>query len=627
MIGRHLRLLSLISLPFFAVACGDESTGPTGTAATVGVRAYVDANGSGAFDAGDVPLSGSTVTLTPAGGGTALTATTNAEGLATFESVTIGSYLASLSGSVPAGAVLVTATSPVVVVPFQGGTIASEFRYAFNPGTIAGVLYRDNNANNVFDPGTDTPAPGISVALFSGTTAAGDTLATTTTDASGAFSFAALRPGDYTLAFDPFPTIELVGGNERQVTVPAQGTADVDVQFTGNLVVTIAEARAAASGEIVAVRGVVTWQPSYSIRDIFIQDETGGIALFQLSAGAQTVTAGDTILVVGTRGAFRGETQLSNISTLIVGGRGPVPAPRSVTADEVNAGQFQGQLVSLISGQVVDVDTLSFGNQMVLLRTATGDSVAVYADSRTGVTAGTWVLGTRYDVTGVLGTDNAVSGTTLDATYPHRIEVRSPADVAVSTAPLTIAQAKNETLGDTVTVEGIVTAAQGTFRSDNMYIQDATSGIQVFNVATDVNAALGDRVRVTGLLGVFNDEKQIVRFSTTSPPVVVKIGTATVPTPVVLNCTQLNSLADEGELATLQNVTVTSVPTTGTSYNITVTDASNVTCQVRVDGNVGQSVPRSFWEVGARYNLTGVIGQFRGTAQLKVRGTSDIAKQ
>jgi hypothetical protein len=100
------------------VGC-DDAVAPAGTPSTVSVHAYVDADGSGTMSAGDVMLPGVEVTLEPTGGGAALQGTTNAEGVAVFE-VPPGTYRVSTTGAAPQGAVLATATSPIIAAPYQG---------------------------------------------------------------------------------------------------------------------------------------------------------------------------------------------------------------------------------------------------------------------------------------------------------------------------------------------------------------------------------------------------------------------------------------------------------------------------------------------------------------------------
>ena len=72
---------------------------------------------------------------------------------------------------------------------------------------------------------------------------------------------------------------------------------------------TIAEALAASSGEF-TVKGVVTLVDG---KNIYIQDETGGICLY-FSAAPSGIALGDTVIGTGTRAAYKGLPELSGAS-------------------------------------------------------------------------------------------------------------------------------------------------------------------------------------------------------------------------------------------------------------------------------------------------------------------------
>jgi len=68
----------------------------------------------------------------------------------------------------PAGAVLTTATQVTIAAPFQGAELDAEFRFAFLPGAVSGVIFRDDNMSGDFESAEDTPAAGVPVALLAG---------------------------------------------------------------------------------------------------------------------------------------------------------------------------------------------------------------------------------------------------------------------------------------------------------------------------------------------------------------------------------------------------------------------------------------------------------------------------
>lgn len=208
---------------------------------------------------------------------------------------------------------------------------------------------------------------------------------------------------------------------------------------------------------------------------------------------------------------------------------------------------------------------------------------------------------------------------------PASVYINERQFVPVPTAEgcvITIRTAKSLQLGDFVMVEGVATVGQGRHRDDNIYLQDATTGIQVFGVPSSLGITEGDSVQVTGELGQFNDELQVVN------PTVTVLGEGTVPDPRVVTGAEINALTYVGELVRAENATVVEVGDADGlgRHNVTLQAEDGETFQLRVEGGLADAVPAASWEVGATYHVTGALGSFRGTAQVKPRTAADIER-
>lgn len=179
-----------------------------------------------------------------------------------------------------------------------------------------------------------------------------------------------------------------------------------------------------------------------------------------------------------------------------------------------------------------------------------------------------------------------------------------------------------------ITVAGIVTAAQGTYRSDNVYIQDPTTGIQVFGVPGSAALALGDSIEVSGVLGFFNGEHQI------NTPIVApnrKPG-ATVPPPSQRTTGAIAAAvaaggartADVGRLLVVRRAR-TGAFTGGGGRNATLNDGSGA-IEIRLDGNVLSVIPTTRFDPTKCYDIIGILGFFNGTPQLKPRVPGDVTE-
>ncbi len=626
---RRARLAVAAVAALIMNGCNDNKI-PTGTVAVVTIQAYVDADGSGTFTSGDVPISG-TVTLTPVAGGTALQAALDGQGDATFSDVDPGSYSAALSTTAPAGAVLATATSPQVVVPFRGGAVSSEFRFVFNPGSISGQLFRDNNTNNVYDAGVDTPAPGMTVRLFAGTDTTQAAEATTATGAAGEFEFTTLRPGTYTVVVTPIATIDIVGGTVQTITVGADAVQSLSVQFTGNLLSTIAEARAAAVGTTAAFVGVATSNGGQlGFNNFYVQDATAGVLVF--GPAAIGITAGDTVRVIGVTSVFNGELEVVAPSggalSVTKLGSGPVPDAKPISVADLLSGNFAGQLVSVQSVTVVSSATTGATSYNVNMQ---GQNASETFQVRNGNINGVdvpityWQVGHVYNVIGLDGVFNSTA----------QLKPRSSADVAVGTAAIPIAQARMHAAGDTVMVEGTVYAGTGVYQlatASNLsaYIVDATGGTEIFNIPNTTTLVPGDSIRVTGVVAFFNHEFEIARFTSTNPPLIEMLGTTTPPTARTITGPDFASRAYDGQFVRLSGLMVTSVgnPSSSGAYNVGATAPDGTTLTIRVD-NAAVGIVNTSWQVGSTYDVVGAALNFSTngttfTPEIKPRSPADV---
>jgi DNA/RNA endonuclease YhcR with UshA esterase domain len=506
---------------------------------------------------------------------------------------------------------------PVVVAPHEGAEVRADFRFSLFPGSIAGTLRRESDG---------LIAAGIAVALFRGTATTGDPLAATVTGTQGQFSFEGLRPGEYTLVFQPFPTMQLVGGNTRTLTVSAAGSAAADVRFTGNVLLPIADAKQAELGETVAVEGTVTVaQGMFNAASMYIQDASGGIQVFNVptSVGAQI---GDRVTVVGLMGQFGGELQIVRFavgSDVIVTktGTAAVPAPREVSGAQLAARAFEGQLGVVRGAEFLGPIPTGTSSYNLPFRAADGTlfQVRIETPRVAEIPRTFWTVGARYDVIGVIGFNNGTI----------QIKPRTAGDVVRSAGPMTISEAKARPQGDTILIEGIATVNQGPLGAFSIYIQDASGGIQVFGLPGSAAVQLGDRVQIRGLLGAFGGELQVTRFSSTDSTQVTKLGTAAVPAPRELTGEQIAARTFEGQLAVTRNAVFSgTIPTGTSSYNLNFTAADGTPFQVRVETPLAQStVPRTLWEVGATYDITGLLAHNNGNNQIKVRGPADVVRR
>ncbi|WP_243297295.1 DUF6359 domain-containing protein [Bacillus litorisediminis] len=156
---------------------------------------------------------------------------------------------------------------------------------------------------------------------------------------------------------------------------PADGTAPDEPTIT-----TIAEARQLGDGENVTVEGIVTTVPgSWGSKGFYVQDETGGIYVYQSHAG---ISQGDRVRIDGTLGAFNGEKQLTNPTVEVLASNQPIPEAITISPAGVNQ-DVQGELIKLEGVTVTNIEEQSYGT-VEFVAVKGDETVLVRIDNRTG---------------------------------------------------------------------------------------------------------------------------------------------------------------------------------------------------------------------------------------------------
>ena len=393
-----------------ALAACDEAAAPEGEPGDLTVAAYIDNDASGTLTAGDTPIPGLTVAVFD-GTREVASAPTGADGRVTFSDLPPGSYRVESTGTVPAGATLTSNPSPSAVIDFRGRSVSVDFRYAMFPGIITGRVFRDENANGTFEQGTDIPGPGLWVWLRADTGAVGAKLDSVRTDSLGAYRFGRVAPGSYFLEFERLGAINYgASGSTRRITVVGAATASQNVLFTGSIFVTVRQARAtpvdstvAVIGDITVPAGVFNGATPGANSEIWVQDSTGGIAVFSVpTADSATYRLGTRVEVVGPIALFNGQKQITRTSIRVRTG-GSVVAPKANTAAQARALTDEGRLINVPSLRVVTVPTGTGGAFTVVTVSSTNDTLQIRVNgTATGLTRGSFIVGERYNITGIL---------------------------------------------------------------------------------------------------------------------------------------------------------------------------------------------------------------------------------
>ena len=176
----------------------------------------------------------------------------------------------------------------------------------------------------------------------------------------------------------------------------------------------------------------------------------------------------------------------------------------------------------------------------------------------------------------------------------------------------TIADARNQGIGQTVTVTGV--SLNGAELGAIRYIQDGTAAIPAYgNNLSSIQR--GDSVTATGVLFDFSG---LLEISPTNSFTI--LGSGTLPNPQLIPITSVNEDI-EAELVRIDNVTFVQSGTFATGNStVQITDGTN-TLDVRINGSTnidGTAIP-----TGA-VSIVAMVGQFNANYQLVPRDLNDI---
>ena len=179
------------------------------------------------------------------------------------------------------------------------------------------------------------------------------------------------------------------------------------------------------------VEGIVTSNASGYDKDtaffdcIYVQDDTAGINAFPVAGNFKI---GNKVRVTGTTSSYQGERQLA-VTKIEKIADAAAPAPKEVTAAQINDGSVLGSLVK-IKGTITRVEEAEGKIQTIMVKDAAGNEARVFIDGY--ITKDTEVenavVGNLVEAVGLASYDNTFVLSDGTPVYP-RIRIRNRADV------------------------------------------------------------------------------------------------------------------------------------------------------------------------------------------------------
>jgi hypothetical protein len=281
-------------------------------------------------------------------------------------------------------------------------------------------------------------------------------------------------------------------------------------------------------------------------------------------------------------------------------------SPAALALGEVNVGQSKTVSYEVVPSNLTNNVQISVNNSEYELST---DNTTFAANTTLPATGG--IIYVRF--TPAANGSSTASIEHTSAAYSKALSVTGSGYEPTQNI-ISIASARNKSVGTKVTVAGRITVANEL--GNPAYVQDDTGGIPVFESTLANGVQIGDSVIVTGPIGVFNDQKQI----SGSGIIFTKVATAPrIISPKIISVAEL--AANEGLLVTIPTAEVVNKSFVFYPQSTEQINDGTATADLRIDGDT--DIPGLTKPQGT-FDITGVVGRFRTNAQLLPRFEEDV---
>ncbi|MCD8411893.1 InlB B-repeat-containing protein [Tenacibaculum finnmarkense genomovar ulcerans] len=179
-----------------------------------------------------------------------------------------------------------------------------------------------------------------------------------------------------------------------------------DVVEAPEVIIKIADARTKVSGEIVSITGILTVADQFA-GSAYIQDETGGIAIFDDKIHGEGIfKIGDQITVKATKSTHNGQIQLINVISAVTSTTAVNPIiPKVITLAEL--ANHPGELVQILNPSFPLPGSMIFGNSNIEITDANNNKAQIRVDADAKELTGLAQPENCDQITGVVGRYNA----------------------------------------------------------------------------------------------------------------------------------------------------------------------------------------------------------------------------
>ncbi len=361
----------------------------------------------------------------------------------------------------------------------------------------------------------------------------------------------------------------------------------------------------------VTITGVVTVPLGlFSSREVYIQDNTGGVCLYSTNFPV-SLTYGDSIIATGTVSQYRGKNELTDFTYQRLKQGCALPQPVDINGaianTEVNEGSLVRIKVSYFGGFLLEPTAYTAWDTLNI-------AFKVYINAGTNI-PGHLVPSDTFYLTGIKSqyTTSSVPDDGYEllprdtADFSHLFVMPQLKTISICQTPGADG-VSSKYVDSLVLVEGVITGPNYSFASGSpsFYVQDNTAGINVYNAVGDslftkYIDSLGARVRILGKITEYSGLTEIANGYAWF----VRMDTVSVPEFIEPNRFLTEGM--EGSLVRLCGVIQSTPYKTGEGYNFEI---MNGDCGIAVRFATQSGINPATIMKGQQKEFVGIVGQY-----------------
>jgi len=232
----------------------------------------------------------------------------------------------------------------------------------------------------------------------------------------------------------------LVGSLFPSLSSPSSARADTIMTIAAARADTNGDGTPDLNGQVVTVKGIATIDDGIigsTYTSTYLQDETGGINIYNAKKSTVVVKQGDLVQATGTIMMYSGAMELGNATMQVISSGNPLPAPKKVMLKDVQGPDLEGTLIAFWGIVTSTGGPTSSGRLFINIKDDDVPDFTCMPFTRGNVDISKVLKGTKYNFVGIATryVDSTSGKTKYEAIIRGPSDIQPYAEEQDTTAP------------------------------------------------------------------------------------------------------------------------------------------------------------------------------------------------